>query len=111
MLTDEKDMVVDPFAGSCVTGEVAESLKRQWACCELNEDYLKGAIARFVGVKPKLPKAEMTPYQIFPPCSLNGSADTSPLPADGGYKRPATKPRQKILRLKGKPNKTVDSTR
>jgi len=28
MLTDENDNVVDPFAGSCVTGEVAESLNR-----------------------------------------------------------------------------------
>lgn len=100
MLTDEKDLVVDPFAGSCVTGEVAESLKRKWACCELDEQYLKGAMARFVGVKPKLPKADSSPYQIFPPCSQNGSADTSPLPEDGGFKRPPMKPRQKKLNLK-----------
>lgn len=99
MLTDEADFVVDPFGGSCVTGEVAESLKRRWACCELDEDYLKGALARFVGVKPKLPKVDATPYQIFPPCSQNGSADTSPLPSDGGFNRPTMKPRQKTLNL------------
>lgn len=89
MLTDEGNLVVDPFAGSCVTGEVAESLKRKWICCELVEDYLKGARARFVGLRPRLRKPEGTPYQIFPPCSLNGEADTSPLPADGGFNRPS----------------------
>lgn len=93
MLTDEGDLVVDPFGGSCVTGEVAESLKRKWVCCELDLSYLKGALARFVGVKAKLPKADSSPYQIFPPCSQNGSADTSPLPRDGGLKRPTTKTR------------------
>jgi len=89
MLTDEGDTVVDPFAGSCVTGEVAESLKRQWICCELVEDYLKGARARFVGLRPRSRKTENTPYQIFPPCSLNGTADTAPLPEDGGFSRPS----------------------
>lgn len=90
MLTDERDLVVDPFGGSCVTGEVAESLNRKWMCCELDESYLKGAMARFVGVKPKLPKFDNTPYQIFPPCSLNGSSDTSPLSLDGGFQRIAS---------------------
>jgi site-specific DNA-methyltransferase (cytosine-N4-specific) len=47
MLTDPDDLVVDPFAGSCVTGEVAERLARKWVCVELLEDYLKGARGRF----------------------------------------------------------------
>ena len=47
MLTNPGDLVVDPFAGSCVTGAVAEALKRKWVCCELEEDYLHGAMARF----------------------------------------------------------------
>ena len=47
MLTDPGDSVLDPFAGSCVTGEVAERLRRRWTCCELDEEYLKGAMARF----------------------------------------------------------------
>lgn len=98
-LTDEDDCVVDPFAGSCVTGEVAESLKRNWVCCELSEEYLKGARARFVGVKPKVPKGDNSPYQIYPPCSMNGKADISPLPQDGGFKRPAKNPIQKRLNL------------
>ena len=49
MLTDTGEMVVDPFAGSCVTGEVAERLGRHWICCELLEDYLRGALGRFTG--------------------------------------------------------------
>jgi len=47
MLTDRGDLVIDPFAGSCVTGEVAERLGRRWSCIELEEAYLKGAMARF----------------------------------------------------------------
>lgn len=47
MLTDEGDQVVDPFAGSCVTGEVCERLKRKWTCIELQKAYLTGALGRF----------------------------------------------------------------
>ena len=59
MLTDPGDFVIDPFAGSCVTGEVAERLKRRWICSELIEDYLKGALSRFN--KPK----SIVPINIF----------------------------------------------
>lgn len=48
MLTDEGDLVLDPFAGSCVTGEVCERLRRKWICAELRRDYLRGAKARFL---------------------------------------------------------------
>ncbi len=47
MLTDQGDVVLDPFAGSCVTGEVAEQMGRRWICCELSEEYVKGAKGRF----------------------------------------------------------------
>jgi DNA modification methylase len=47
MLTDPNDLVVDPFAGSCVTGAVAEKLGRRWLCIELEEQYLRGAVGRF----------------------------------------------------------------
>jgi len=88
MLTDKGDLVLDPFAGSCVTGEVAEVIGRTWICCELSEEYLKGARVRFVGLKPKLRNQENQAYQIYPPCSMNGKIGTSPLPSDGGLKRP-----------------------
>ena len=47
MCTDEGDLVVDPFAGSCVTGAVAERLGRRWICCDTEERYLEGAVCRF----------------------------------------------------------------
>ena len=47
MLTDEGDSVLDPFAGSCATGEICERLKRKWTCVELRTDYLEGALGRF----------------------------------------------------------------
>lgn len=47
MLTDEGDSVLDPFAGSCATGEICERLKRKWTCVELRTDYLECALGRF----------------------------------------------------------------
>ena len=46
-LTDEGDLVLDPFAGSNTTGFVAETLQRQWISFELNEDYVLGSRYRF----------------------------------------------------------------
>lgn len=46
-LTDEGDMILDPFAGSNVTGEAADTLNRRWTSIELNEDYIKGSRFRF----------------------------------------------------------------
>jgi len=47
MLTDEGDSVLDPFAGSCTTGEICEKLKRKWICIELESSYIDGAKGRF----------------------------------------------------------------
>jgi len=46
-LTDEGDVVLDPFGGSNATGEAAESAKRRWICFEINEKYLEGSMFRF----------------------------------------------------------------
>ena len=46
-LTDEGDLVLDPFAGSNTTGQGAELLKRRWIAFEINEAYLKGSLYRF----------------------------------------------------------------
>lgn len=53
LLTDEGDVVLDPFAGSNVTGEVAELLGRKWIAVELRQDYLDGSRFRFTS--PQLP--------------------------------------------------------
>ena len=55
LCTEEGDLVLDPFAGSNVTGEVAESLGRRWIACEIREDYL--ASSRFRFLQPALPEA------------------------------------------------------
>ncbi|MCP5517665.1 MAG: site-specific DNA-methyltransferase [Verrucomicrobiales bacterium] len=46
-LTDDNDVVLDPFAGSCTTGQAAERLRRRWLCFETRSAYLEGAKFRF----------------------------------------------------------------
>jgi len=46
-LTEPNDVVLDPFAGSNVTGEVAETLGRRWLAFELNKEYIDGSKFRF----------------------------------------------------------------
>jgi DNA modification methylase len=92
-LTDPGDLVFDPFAGSCVTGEVAERLSRRWICSEIERVYLEGACGRFqANAMPKSNGSrEPTVYKIRRPGLLwNGVDDTPPLPEDGGQKRPNT---------------------
>ena len=88
MLTEPDDLVVDPFAGSCVTGAVAEALGRKWVCCELEEDYLKGAIARFEPAVCALNRSKSVTYSINPPCSLSVDDNEVPLVENGGKTRP-----------------------
>jgi site-specific DNA-methyltransferase (cytosine-N4-specific) len=96
MLTDGSDLIVDPFAGSCVTGEVAERLGRHWVCAELVEEYLQGALCRFTartvasGKAPPKSGQDDSYYRI-PRLGLlwDGGTD-EPLAPDGGRMRPAT---------------------
>jgi site-specific DNA-methyltransferase (cytosine-N4-specific) len=46
-LTEPGQLVVDPFAGSNVTGFVAELLGRRWLSVEINADYVAGSRLRF----------------------------------------------------------------
>lgn len=96
MLTDRGDLVVDPFAGSCATGEAAERTRRAWICCELVEHYLKGAVGRFLPISRR--KYGTTTfeknngeesYRAYKPGLLwSQEEDDQTLPADGGAKRP-----------------------
>lgn len=92
--------MVDPFAGSCATGEAAERTERRWVCCDLVADYLVGAVGRF---QAKAKKARGTDtvktteskedgfYRVCKPGLMwNGLADP-PLAADGGAKRVAAR--------------------
>jgi len=47
-LTDPGQTVLDPFAGSNVTGQAAEALGRPWLSIEINADYVAGSRLRFV---------------------------------------------------------------
>ena len=91
-LTDRDDLVMDPFAGSCVTGEASERLRRRWICCEIEEKYLLGAKGRFViSSSPKQLRftgATVETYNIQRPGALWDDSPQTPLPSDGGRKRP-----------------------
>lgn len=49
LLSDEGDLVIDPFAGSNTAGAVAERLGRRWIGMELSEEYLEASKFRFGG--------------------------------------------------------------
>ena len=85
MLTDRDDVVLDPFAGSCVTGEVAEALGRKWIACELEKEYLRGARGRFE-TPPRIPTLSK-PYSVYPPATLARTETEEPLAANGGAER------------------------
>lgn len=88
MLTDEDDLVVDPFAGSCVTGEVCERLNRRWICSELRKDYVEGALGRFEGEedwsKASADRAATVEYRIARPGYDWHNGTTGKLAKDGG---------------------------
>lgn len=46
-LTDEGDLIVDPFAGSNVTGAVCNAEARRWIAVELESKYVEGSAIRF----------------------------------------------------------------
>jgi DNA modification methylase len=58
LCTEEKDVVLDPFAGSNMTGYVAENMGRHWIALEQNEEYLKGASFRFVKAQAEEPASD-----------------------------------------------------
>ncbi len=48
MLTDENDLVIDIFAGSNTTGQVAEVSRRRWLSFELDARYVAASAFRFL---------------------------------------------------------------
>ncbi len=48
LCTDEGDVVLDPFAGSNMTGYAAEKAGRRWLSIELSKEYLETSRFRFV---------------------------------------------------------------
>lgn len=108
MLTDPGDLVVDPFGGSCVTGEVSERLGRKWVCIDLIEEYLRGAVGRFKKARRAAKRTEEAQtegeenfYKVYRPgLTWNGTRE-APLAMDGGRKRPPLK----AAAAKGQPSR------
>lgn len=61
-LTEPGDLVVDPFAGSNVTGVVAETRGRRWLAVDIESDYIRGSETRFDGLQMEL---ERLPADAF----------------------------------------------
>jgi DNA modification methylase len=53
-LTDPDDLVLDPFAGSNMTGAVAEEHGRRWLSVDIDADYVAGSKARFADLQMRL---------------------------------------------------------
>jgi len=53
LLTEESDLVIDPFAGSNTTGVVADQLKRHWIAMEQRSEYLEASKVRFENPRAK----------------------------------------------------------
>ncbi|MGD0019050.1 MAG: site-specific DNA-methyltransferase [Candidatus Limnocylindrales bacterium] len=47
-LTEPGDLILDPFAGSNITGASAEELGRKWIAIEIREEYARGSRGRFL---------------------------------------------------------------
>ena len=58
-LTDEDDIVFDPFGGSNTTGWAAQKLKRRWISIEASEMYAAASIARFSRERAEVALAEI----------------------------------------------------
>lgn len=97
MLTDPGELVVDPFAGSCVTGEVCERINRKWFCIDNVEDYVKGALGRFTAVRPTpvdlfatRENGDGNYYKVPRPGILWNGVNAEPLDPEGGMHRKAS---------------------
>jgi site-specific DNA-methyltransferase (cytosine-N4-specific) len=91
MVMDGCLLVTDPFAGSCVTGEVCEKLQRKWTCIDLVEDYLRGGLARFhqqAASSSNGRNKDEVFYKIPHPGIMWDEFEKEELPKDGGKSRP-----------------------
>ena len=61
LVTENDDLVLDPFAGSNTSGAVAEKLGRRWIAVEREEEYLRASQFRFE--QPILPPSPPTSAQ------------------------------------------------
>ncbi len=73
-LTDDGDLVLDPFAGSNTTGAVAEQLGREWLSIEANWQYASQSIGRFNPTKIKTTCADISIKRVAQATSASSVA-------------------------------------
>ena len=61
MLTNDDDLVVDPFAGSNTTGMVCERLGRNWIAIDESSEYLTASKFRFAEISEAVSAADKKP--------------------------------------------------
>lgn len=94
LTTDPGDLVIDPFAGSCVTGEVCERLGRRWICIDLVEEYLKGGTFRFGSSNSERTKSssDRAYYRVYrPSAGWTAESGEPKLDPDGGRHRTSSR--------------------
>lgn len=92
LTTDKGDMVVDPFAGSCATGEACERLQRSWLCIDNERTYLEGSKGRFQQTSKPDRTTGRTTYTISRPSLLWNDLPEDRLRVDGGRTRHIPEP-------------------
>jgi len=110
MLTDVNDFVLDPFGGSCVTGEVCERLERKWICCEIVDEYIEGAKGRFVSNQQRNSHEveDSEYYKIYSSSSLWQENQQEPLSDKGGRERPDTTEQVKPVNVENSSNSQME---
>ncbi len=84
-LTEPGDLVVDPFAGSNVTGEAAQALGRKWLTCDLDQEgdrkgtYVRASAFRFHDAELE-PGFEDVPVGTYRPESRFAKGSVNPDP-------------------------------
>lgn len=63
-LSDENDIICDPFMGVGSTAIAAKQLKRQWVGCDISEEYCKVARMRIKAVETGVPVKEQKAGQL-----------------------------------------------
>jgi site-specific DNA-methyltransferase (cytosine-N4-specific) len=76
-LTDEGDLILDPFAGSNMTGSIAEEYGRQWISVEAQWEHSVHSIGRFNPDRIKATSSELTIEETRQAASASSS--TTPL--------------------------------
>jgi DNA modification methylase len=57
-LTDPDDLVLDPFSGSNITGQMAQAAGRKWLAIDSDREYVQGSAVRFDNLQHEIVTAD-----------------------------------------------------